>query len=365
MTTIQSSLADVSETVGNVIRSEPCPRCYLCQARGEMLYEGMRDRLFNAPGEWNLRRCSNPKCGLLWLDPMPLETDISKAYEGYFTHADFEGVPAPTTQINPPFYRRAAMLARSAYLAHRYNYGDGVGKRLRWLLALPIIFSRIECDSLDVPIRYLAVSRKGRMLDVGCGSGSALKLAQELGWDAEGVDFDPQAVDAARRKGLSVRIGSLPNQHYSDESFDLVLMSHVLEHVHEPLHTLAEIHRVLRPGGTLVVITPNADSWGHRHFGSSYVSLEPPRHLRIFNGNTLTTIVNRAGFARSAISSTLSTTPFVFIQSRLIRANGRGNMLSKRTRVDINYGRAATVVEMLIGTWYRLAADELLLEARK
>jgi 2-polyprenyl-3-methyl-5-hydroxy-6-metoxy-1,4-benzoquinol methylase len=361
----QASLANISESVGDVIRSEPCPRCYLCQTAGEMLYEGMRDRLFGAPGEWNLRRCPNSDCGLLWLDPMPLETDIGKAYKGYFTHADFERAIASTTQVRPPFYRRAAMLVRSAYLAHRYNYGDGVGKRLRWLLALPIVLSRIECDSLDIPMRYLAVSRKGRMLDVGCGNGSVLKLAQELGWNAEGVDFDAQAVDAARRKGLSVRTGSLSGQHYSEESFDLVLMSHVLEHVHDPLDTLGEIKRVLRTGGTLVVTTPNADSWGHRHFGSSYVSLEPPRHLQIFNGNTLTAVANRAGFAQSTVSSTLRTTPFVFFQSRLIRAHGRGNMMGAWTRADVNYGRAALAVEMLMGTWNRLAADELLLETRK
>jgi hypothetical protein len=82
----QASLVNISESAGDVIRSEPCPRCYLCQTAGEMLYEGMRDRLFGAPGEWNLRRCPNRDCGLLRLDPMPLEADIGKAYADYFTH---------------------------------------------------------------------------------------------------------------------------------------------------------------------------------------------------------------------------------------------------------------------------------------
>jgi len=82
----QASLVNISEAVGDVIRSEPCPRCCLCQTPGEMLYEGMRDRLFGTPGEWNLRRCPNRDCGLIRLDPMPLEADIGKAYADYFTH---------------------------------------------------------------------------------------------------------------------------------------------------------------------------------------------------------------------------------------------------------------------------------------
>jgi len=330
-----------------------------------MLYEGMRDRLFGAPGEWNLRRCPNPDCGLLWLDPMPLEADIGKAYESYLTHADPDPDIASVTEPRPPFYRRAAMLARSAYLAHRYDHGDGVGKRFRWLLALPIVLSRIECDGLDIPLRYLAVPRKGRMLDVGCGDGSVLKIAQDLGWDAEGVDFDPEAVANARRKRLNVHAGKLKDQCYPDDSFDLVLISHVIEHVHDPLGMLREIRRVLRPGRILVVTTPNTGSWGQRYFGTNCVDLDPPRHLQLFNGRNLSTLAKRAGFAQTTVSSTLRNTPFVFFQSPLIQARGRGNMRSAKTRADISYGRKASFAEMFMRLWDPLAADELLLEARK
>ena len=344
-----------------MIRSAPCPRCYLCQTAGEMLYEGMRDRLFGAPGEWNLRRCPNRDCGLLWLDPMPLEADIGKAYADYFTHE----VPSAVSASPPSFRRRIATLVRSAYLAHRFNCGDDAGKRFRWLLALPILLSRIECDSLDIPSRYLAVAAKGRMLDVGCGDGSVLKLAQDLGWNAEGVDFDPQAVDAARRKGLSVRTGSLSDQHYPEDSFDLVLMSHVIEHVHDPLATLANIHRVLRPAGSLVVTTPNADGWGNRHFASSCFHLDPPRHLQIFNGTNLEKLAKQAGFVHTRVTSTLRITPVVFLQSRLIRESGRGDLMHSPTLLEQLRPRVATFAEMLMRIWDPLAADELLLEGHK
>lgn len=344
------------------IRSQPCPNCYLCGATGEPLYDGLTDRLFDAPGQWNLKRCSDSNCGLLWLDPMPLEEDIGIAYRTYFTHAAPEDAPPPP----PPRRRmRAAEFFRSAYRAWRFNYGDGAGKPFRWLLALPILLSRIECDGLDIPLRYLAATPRGRMLDVGCGDGSIVKLAQDLGWHAEGVDVDPGAIEAAQRKGLSVRLGTLAGQRYPDGSFDLVLMSHVIEHVHDPLAALSEIRRVLKPGGTMVCLTPNAGSWGHCHFGRSWVHLDPPRHLRIFNGANLRTLAKRAGFTHATVSSTLRTTPFVFVESRLIDHSGCGEVKYRPQPWEKLYWRAAVTAVMLMRLWDPFAADELLLEARK
>ncbi|MGA7871733.1 MAG: class I SAM-dependent methyltransferase [Candidatus Binatus sp.] len=359
---MNTAAAEIRSDLGSGIRSFPCPDCPLCGTGGEPLYEGLKDRLFNAPGRWNLKRCPNPECGLLWLDPMPLEEDIGIAYGTYFTHAASEDTPPPAP---PGALQRAAELCRSAYRAWRFNYGDDAGKPLRWLLALPILLSRIECDALDIPLRYLAVPEKGCVLDVGCGDGSVLKLAQELGWNAEGVDFDARAVETGRCRGLSVRLGRLAEQRYPDESFDLVLMSHVIEHVHDPLATLREIRRVLRMGGTLAVTTPNAGSWGHRHFGPNWRGLEPPRHLQIFNTNSLTALARRAGFVQSDVSSTLRITPYVFTQSRLIRRFGRGDMMRPPARPELLYARAAAFVEMLMRLWNPLVADELLLEARK
>jgi 2-polyprenyl-3-methyl-5-hydroxy-6-metoxy-1,4-benzoquinol methylase len=344
------------------IRSRPCPNCPLCDVAGSPLYDGLRDRLFGAPGEWNLKRCPNSKCGLLWLDPMPLEEDIGKAYENYFTHAAAEGTQSSAPRGAP---QRLAELFRSSYRAWRFNYGDDAGKPFRWLFALPIMLSRIECDGLDIPLRYLAVPNRGRMLDVGCGDGSVLKLANELGWNTEGVDFDPAAVANATRHGLSVRLGALKDQRYPENAFDLVLMSHVIEHVPDPLATIREIRRVLRPSGMLVATTPNAASLGHRHFGADWVALDPPRHLHIFTANGLAALANCAGVTRSIVSSTLRITPFDFTQSRLIHSFGHADMMRSPERSEVRNARAWTFAEMLMRVWDPLVADELLLEARK
>ena len=62
----------------DLIRSQPCLDCYLCKTQGVNLYQGLRDRLFSAPGTWNVKQCPNPECRLLWLDPMPLQEDVGQ-----------------------------------------------------------------------------------------------------------------------------------------------------------------------------------------------------------------------------------------------------------------------------------------------
>ena len=73
------------------IQAHATPQCYLCGSQGNLVYEGQQDLLFEAPGTWNVRMCANTDCGLVWLDPMPNEKDIGRAYEKYYTH--YEALP--------------------------------------------------------------------------------------------------------------------------------------------------------------------------------------------------------------------------------------------------------------------------------
>jgi hypothetical protein len=95
------------------------------------------------------------------------------------------------------------------------------------------------------------------------------------------------------------------------------------------------------------------------------MALDPPRHLQLFNRDTLAALVMRAGFTQSAVSSTLRTTSLVFCCSRLIHRSGRGRPRPLPNWSEALYGRVAALVELLMLMWDPLAADELLLEARK
>jgi SAM-dependent methyltransferase len=93
-----------------------------------------------------------------------------------------------------------------------------------------------------------------------------------------------------------VQRGRLAEQRYPDEYADVICMVHVIEHMHEPLDTLRECRRVLKPNGRLLIATPNSASLGHGHFGSNWASLDPPRHLMIFDPPTMRRLLDQAGF---------------------------------------------------------------------
>jgi SAM-dependent methyltransferase len=100
-----------------------------------------------------------------------------------------------------------------------------------------------------------------RALDVGCGVGIMVRYLEFLGFDAEGVEISSWAVDYARNQlGLrSVRAGTVYDMHYSDGSFGLVTLVHVLEHVDDPVPLIRELFRILEPGGVLYVEVPSSE----------------------------------------------------------------------------------------------------------
>jgi 2-polyprenyl-3-methyl-5-hydroxy-6-metoxy-1,4-benzoquinol methylase len=272
------------------IRTRRCGRCYICGTDGRWLHKNVIDHYFGAPGSWSFRRCANHECGLIWLDPMPLEEDIGIAYKDYLTH---EGYSAPKSWHG---LKALPELIRSAYRARRY----GVGPKpwMSALLALPIYLMPSRREAVDFPLRYLADRPAGRLLDIGCGDGTMLKQAMSLGWSVEGVDFDSKAVTNARSKGLEVHLGAVEDLNLPDASFDLILMSHLIEQVYDPIGLLRECRRLLAPGGKLIVATPNAESLGHSKFGANWLLLHAPRHLYLFNSANLAVMTRKAGFKK-------------------------------------------------------------------
>ena len=287
-----SHLAQASE---DLIHAHPQTRCLVCGSIGKIRYRNLTDKVFGALGRWNLSRCSHPRCGMLWLDPMPLAADIRKAYREYYTHDDVGAAPKPASGAGRVVDAMLQSVKR-AYVATHLGYSDRqltMRDRMLGVLALLDPTRRAETD---FPLKYLPWEKRGRLLDVGCGSGELLVRMRSLGWRVEGVDFDPAAVAVARRKGLSVREGSLREQNFPDACFDAVVMSHVIEHVHEPRELLIEVRRILKPSGRLVIATPNASSLGHRILRDAWPFLDPPRHLQIFTPRALEAIVRAAGF---------------------------------------------------------------------
>lgn len=328
-------------TTTSIIRTNPRPICYLCGTHGKRIYEALQDRLYAAPGIWSLSRCENANCGLVWLDPGPVEDDLGKIYERYFTHESSE----PAWRSRHPLYR-IWVHAGSAYRAAIRNTTMGQARR--------------RADAF-----YLEGMPPGRLLDVGCGDGRLMAQLQGRGWVVEGQETDASAAEQARRQGLTVHVGSLHSLSLPAARYDAVTLSHVVEHVYDPIALVTECRRLLKPGGKLVALTPNFDSYGHQRFNACWVALDPPRHLFLFTVLTLGQIASRASFDSFRITTNAVRAQYISIASEDIRAGGHHD-LGKTYRLP-------QLARAMIFEWQAWRAqdvnpaggDELVLEAMR
>jgi len=339
-----------------MIRSLPAPLCPLCGTGGDPVHAGLRDFLFAAPGEWSLSRCRDDRCGTLWLDPMPVAEDLHEAYETYMTHVDTDAATSPSR------LRRAGHRLMSAYLRARYAPGRStLSDRLLGPLLYLIPGHRWDADATVFGLKPVP---GGRILEVGCGVGAKLEWLEQIGWQAEGLDVDEKVVALARSRKRSVHLGDLFSRRYPDDSFDAIVMSHVIEHVADLSTLMGECHRIRKPGGRLALLTPNADSWGHRRYGAHWMPLDPPRHLHIFTPSSLSGLCERAGFAVER-SRTTPRSRGVFLGSRQIARAGRMDF-----QAPIGLGSRLWMEGMETLEWLRLGVaplcgEELFTVARK
>jgi 2-polyprenyl-3-methyl-5-hydroxy-6-metoxy-1,4-benzoquinol methylase len=137
------------------------------------------------------------------------------------------------------------------------------------------------------------------ILDVGCSSGSSVFIAKELGLNAEGVDTSDKAVLKGKERGLNIHSGFLHDVSFASDSFDAITLYEVIEHVETPIHLLKECHRILRPGGILVVGTGNTDSWTKKirkdkweFFNMNYFG----GHINFFSTGSINILASQTGF---------------------------------------------------------------------
>lgn len=142
----------------------------------------------------------------------------------------------------------------------------------------------------------LARLSKGKLVDVGCGDGEMLQFAIQMGWDGFGLELDPQAISAVRKKGLTVLEGGYETLDNYPSLFDCIICSHVLEHVHGPIAALEKMMCALKPGGVLLLSCPNARSKASKYFGLHWRGLEAPRHIAIPSAHFLREFLEKSGF---------------------------------------------------------------------
>lgn len=286
--------------------------CPVCGGNGSYRQRNLRDHLFGSAGNWHMRQCDDRGCGVLWLDPAPANALLPELYKNYYTHSEQATAETPM--------RRLFVRARHAYLTRRFGYPDKAdGMIIDRLMGLLIGLLPSRRDYFDLAAFYTPFIPAGRLLEIGCGSGVQLAELARRGWIVTGLDADPNAVRQAAGKGFDVMTGTLDAANFADASFDVIAMIHVIEHVTNLHALMVECRRVLKPGGRLVIVTPNAASWGARCFGPDWRGLEPPRHIQVLTPAAAEMLMTIAGFDLRRLFTTQRDARNIFRKSLEIR----------------------------------------------
>lgn len=192
--------------------------------------------------------------------------------------------PTPTAEDMPAFYYGEYHPQAAGVLASR---ADALLRRLRRY--------RVTAVTTSPAFRPAAPS----ILDVGCGEGAFLSEMRALGWNVTGFEFSENAAETAKKRfGISVATGpDLADAGLAEASFDAITLWHVIEHTPDPVRLLAELRRLIRPGGRLVVAAPNIASLEAVVGEGAWLHLDLPRHHVHFSPRTLLAALCAAGFS--------------------------------------------------------------------
>lgn len=210
-------------------------------------------------------RCTD--CGLVQMNPQPLEEEVK----------------------------------------HRYDSGNFGEDYLAYELANEEAFLKLQLLALEdagfFELEKEYCDKKPKVLDIGCATGSLLVWLRERGWDTTGVEIcSPQAEYGRQKRNLDVRSLPLSENSFPGGHFDLVLASHLIEHLNDPAGFVKEARRILAPNGRFFVTTPNIDGFQAKFYKSRWRSAIFD-HLYLFSAKTLSRLLTENGFVVEMIST--------------------------------------------------------------
>jgi len=248
--------------------------CCLCENdNAENLGTGEDFEYRTSPDIFKAVRCRS--CGLVYLNPRPVYEEFARIY--------------------PPNYHAFEFSEKEFGFVFKVRRKLEAKRLLGW------------CENLP---------GDARIIDIGCGDGFHLELLRDFGkktWTLEGVDVDERAAQMAERKGLKVHCGLLENLDLPEESYDLAFLIMTVEHVADPPQLLRDVRSILKPGGRVVIVTDNTDSFDfklfkNRHWGGYHF----PRHWNLFNQSTMHRLAEKTGLEVEKLTTQVSPVNWVY-----------------------------------------------------
>jgi 2-polyprenyl-3-methyl-5-hydroxy-6-metoxy-1,4-benzoquinol methylase len=267
-------------------------------------------------GGFSYVRCLN--CELVQINPQPFIIDVESRYKE---------------------------LHGNDYLAYEIE-NEAAFLELQKLALKDIGFDRIEKQifagkGADKPL----------ILDAGCATGAMLEVFKNSGWQAVGVEISPAAEYARQKRGLDVYSITLESCNFSSGLFDVIHASHFLEHLNSPDMFLFEAMRLLRPGGYIILTTPNISGFQARLFGSRWRSVIFD-HLYLFSKKTIKAMLGNIGFNVEKTSTwgglAAGTAPLTLkrIADKAVKILGTGDVMVVRARKPLDQAPKKSYTEL-------------------
>lgn len=223
-------------------------KCPWCGSDKTQINLWVKDE-FLSHEDFHICECQN--CGLLFTMPRPSKEKIGDYYksEEYYSHQENK------TGFIPKLYEKV----KSINLKNKYTMATE-GKST------------------------------GKLLDIGCGVGDFIHTAEQKGWQCIGVEPSEDAKNIAKKRVKANIINSEELEQLPDESFDVITMWHVLEHVDDLKWQMEQLQRLIKKQGRIVIAVPNYKSYDGQFYQNLWAAYDVPRHLNHFNKTTITKI---------------------------------------------------------------------------
>ncbi len=230
---------------------ENIKNCFVCGGEDFSLFKNCIDYTVSKDS-FSIVKCNN--CGFKFTNPRPGGNEIGKYYESedYISHSDS---------------------------------GKGI---------INFLYKKVRNYTINKKVNLVnSLSKDKTILDIGCGTGAFLNACKENGWSIDGIEPSDEARKFAKSNyNLHIKSENDLNS-YPNNSFSVITMWHVLEHVHLLNERIEELKRLLQRNGTIIIAVPNCNSWDAGYYNEYWAAYDVPRHLYHFTPETMGLLLDK------------------------------------------------------------------------